>query len=167
MSFLPFYILPFVSIPWAWQLLGTDGLRPEFPKLPWWQELPAALPKNIASGLSAGDCNSVGLGRGLVIWIFDKYLQWSLSLGKFAIHCSGMDVGELNTLCTTKLRSLLALVFQPVHRAWLTFTLFIFKLNVFLYNLNMLALYILPFMPFIGCFFQTQFNEDWRQKSLR
>lgn len=106
-----FYVLPFGSPPWPWQLPGTDALRPQLPKLPWSQELPVALAENIASGLSARDYNSVGWGRGLGIWIFNRYLEWLVSRGKFGIHSSGMDVGELNTLSTTELRSLLALVF--------------------------------------------------------
>lgn len=112
------HVLSFVSTLWPWRLLGTGGLR-QFPRPPWWPELPAVLAKNKLLASLWEICNSVGLGRGLQIWNVNKDLKWSLSSGKFGTHCSGMDVGKLNTPSTKELRSLLALVFQPVHSAWL------------------------------------------------
>lgn len=117
-----FHGLPFGSPLWSWQLSETHELRPQFPKLSQWQELPVALAENRASGLSAGDCSLVGLGRRSGTWIFNRYLQWLLSLGKFGIHCSGVGIGDLNTLPSTELRSLLALVFQPVYSTWPAFS---------------------------------------------
>lgn len=39
------HVLSFVSALWPWRLLRTGGLR-QFPRPPWWPELPAALARN-------------------------------------------------------------------------------------------------------------------------
>lgn len=82
-----------------------------------------------------------------------------MSLGRFGIHCSGMDVGELNTV-RHRAESFVGSGFPTSAQNLASIYLFIFKLNVFLHKLNVLALHILPFMPFIDHFSQTQFNED-------
>lgn len=55
--------------------------------------------------------------------VIQRVLEGGLRRGRChqGIHSSEIGVGKLNILSTAELRSSLALVFQPVHGAWLEF----------------------------------------------
>lgn len=84
------------------------------------------------------------------------YFKRLLSLGRFEIYNGGMDIGEYHHRAEIFVGSSF-----PTSIQWLgNIYLFIYKLNLFLCNLNMLTFHILQFTTIYRLL--SQFNEDWR-----